>query len=434
MPGRESGGRVPVITAAEMGYGHLRPAQSIADALGLPVHRVDALPLADPAEVRSWNRHRRGYEFVSRLTQPPFLGRPFRFLLDQITRIDHLHPKRDQSRPTRSVKALHRVLAGGVMGGLFDLVREAGGPLVTTFYAPAIAAELHGIEEVCCVVTDSDIHRIWAPLDTKNTRIRFLVPSLRALRRLRAYGVPRLNIEYTGFPLPGELVGGEDSAVARRNLSARLCRLDPEGAFRRQWGQELPHLPGGLAAAGEESGPPLITFAVGGAGAQVRTVLEFLRGLSDMVRMRRLRIALVAGIHAHVAEEFERWIRRTGLGDGDPAAVRVLFRPDFRDYYREFNRLLSETDILWTKPSELVFYAALGLPLLLSWPIGHQERYNRRFLLERGAGLKQRDPRFAGQWIEEMLAEGTLAATALSGYMQLPRQGTNRIAESITKG
>lgn len=408
-----------------MGYGHLRPAQSIADALGLPVHRIDAPPLASESEVRTWSRHRRTYEVVSRLTQSRVVGRAFLGVLEYLTKIHPLYPQRDQSRPTRSVKALHKLLSSEVMDGLFSLFEESGGPLVTTFYAPAIAAELHGLTDIYCIVTDSDIHRIWAPLDTANTKIRFLVPGRRVLRRLRAYGVPRANIECTGFPLPGELVGGADSAVARRNLAARLGRLDPEGVFRQQVKHDLPVV--------DDDRPPLLTFAVGGAGAQVRTVLTFLAGLTDLLREGRLRIALVAGVHAHVADAFNEWIAASGLGTENAGAIRVLFTPVFEDYYRAFNELLAGTDLLWTKPSELVFYAALGIPLLLAPPIGYQERYNRRFLLERGAAVEQRDPRFAGQWLAEMLADGTLAAAAWSGYLHLPRHGTDRIVQSISE-
>ena len=32
--------------------------------------------------------------------------------------------------------------------------------------------------------------------------------------------------------------------------------------------------------------------------------------------------------------------------------------------------MLRETDVLWTKPSELCFYPALGIPLIMSAPLG----------------------------------------------------------------
>ncbi len=183
----------------------------------------------------------------------------------------------------------------------------------------------------------------------------------------------------------------------------------------------------------EECGrPPLLTLAIGGAGAQVRTVLRLLDCLLQAIQTGRLRVALVAGVHVGVADRFNKWIADAGLARQQGDAMRVLFTPEFGDYYRAFNELLSETDILWTKPSELVFYAALGIPMVLSPPIGFQERYNLRFLLERGAGLEQCDPRFMGPWIEEMLSEGVLAAAAWSAYRHLPRNGTERIVESIS--
>jgi hypothetical protein len=281
------------------------------------------------------------------------------------------------------------------------------------------------------VVTDSDIHRVWAPRDTANTRIRYLVPSQRALRRLRAYGVPRRKIEYTGFPLPPSLTGGESGETRKRNLAARLVRLDPDGVFRRQWKHELRHHLGSLVTTDDRGEAPLLTFAVGGAGAQDAVARSFLPGCRDLVEQGRLRIALVAGVRSEVAERLERWTRKAGLGDHLGERVRLLIEPEFSTYYRSFNELLAETDLLWTKPSELVFYAALGLPIVLSWPVGGQERMNRRWLLERGAGLKQRDPRFAAEWLVEWLREGVLAAAAWSGFMHLPAHGTDRVIEAV---
>ena len=97
-------------------------------------------------------------------------------------------------------------------------------------------------------------------------------------------------------------------------------------------------------------------------------------------------------------------------------------------------QLLAETDILYTKPSELSFFAALGIPLVCARPVGHHERLNRRFLLEAGAGFKQWDPRHTAQWIDEWLLDGTLAAGAWSGFMRLPKTGTYRILELLGHG
>src|SRR5262249_11854741 len=154
------------------------------------------------------------------------------------------------------------------------VLRRTGQRLVTTHFAPALAAEAAGCDDVWCVVTDSDIHRIWAPLDTAATRIRYLTPSVRALRRLRAFRVPAANIEVTGFPLPGELIGGDGCEVLKRSLAARLVRLDPAKTLRNAYRGEIGHFLGELPAD-QEGQPPRITFAVGGAGSQVEVVEQF---------------------------------------------------------------------------------------------------------------------------------------------------------------
>jgi len=87
--------------------------------------------------------------------------------------------------------------------------------------------------------------------------------------------------------------------------------------------------------------------------------------------------------------------------------------------------------VLWTKPSEMTFYGALGLPLVLAPPVGVHERYNRRWAREGGAGLKQREARFASEWIGDWLADGLLASAAWAGYMRLPKFGLYRILEAV---
>jgi hypothetical protein len=101
------------------------------------------------------------------------------------------------------------------------------------------------------------------------------------------------------------------------------------------------------------------------------------------------------------------------------------------DYFPRFNALLAETDILWTKPSEMTFFSALGLPLILSDPVGVHERYNRRWAVENGPGLKQRDLLHAEYWMREWLNEGTLAAAAWYGYMRMPKFGLYQVLEMM---
>ncbi|HEY6005135.1 MAG TPA: hypothetical protein VIV57_19810 [Anaeromyxobacter sp.] len=420
----------PLVVAVEMGYGHLRAAAPLADALGTEVVQVDRAPLVAPDEERLWSRLRRSYEAVSRLSQLPAVGTPLRWVLDSITDIPRLHPYRDLSAPTGSVRTLERLARRGLGEGLVRRLRETGAPLLTTFFSSAIAADRAGCDRIFCVVTDTDISRVWAPMDPARTRIRYLVPTRRAARRLRSYGVPEAQITFTGFPLPDGLVGGPSLSVLKRHLAARIVRLDPSGEFRRSMPEELAHFLGALPR-GEERSPPRIVFAIGGAGAQAGIAAASLPGFRPALEAGALRVSLVAGVRRDVDARFREAIHRARMEPLLGGPLEILAAPTFAEYYARFNDLLSRTDVLWTKPSELVFYGALGIPLVLSPPVGVHERYNRRWARESGAGLKQREARFAAERISDWLADGVLAAAAWAGYMRLPKFGLFRILEAV---
>jgi hypothetical protein len=250
------------------------------------------------------------------------------------------------------------------------------------------------------------------------------------MSRLKAYGVRPERMVFTGFPLPHELVGGPQREIARRNLAARLVRLDPSRAFVGPLEREL-ELSLGPLPADERGRPPRITFAIGGAGAQVELAAEFLPSLARLIREQRLTITLVAGRRKEVAEALTQAVEAAGLGSSLGGAIEILVEDDWPRYYRAFSELLSRSDALWTKPSEMVFYGGLGLPLILSAPVGVHEIYNRRWAMEAGAGLEQHEVAHAGGWIAEWLEDGTLAGAAWCGFSRLPTTGLYRILDAV---
>jgi hypothetical protein len=411
-----------------MGYGHLRAARALADALGTTVQLADRPPLVGLEEQRLGAASRRLYEMTSRASQLPAVGAPLQALLDAVTAIPPLYPYRDLSAPTLPVHSFHRLVKKGLGRGLAEAMRASGAPLLTTYFATAIMADHHGGEPVYCVATDVDLNRAWVPLKPETSKIRYLTPSRRALKRLQSYGVPRRQIEFTGFPLPHELLGGMDLPVLKRNLAARLVRLDRKKYFRAQARNEILQFLGPLPQE-EEGRPPLATFAVGGAGAQADLARQLLRSLRFLIEEERLRLCLVAGVRGEVAARFRLWLRQEGLEEG--AGVEILHEPDLDRYFTRFHRLLGDTDLLWTKPSELTFFGALGIPLVLAPPVGIHEVYNRRWAIEHGVGLKQREPDQAGYWIREWLSEGVLAAAAWIGFLRLPKFGLYQILEAV---
>jgi hypothetical protein len=416
-----------------MGYGHLRAAWPLADALGTGVARVDQPPLAGAEEERLWRAARWLYEMASRTSQVPLVGAPLRALLESLTKIPHLHPRRDLSASTLQVHSLDRLIRKGLGAGLAARLKASGAPLLTTYFAAAVLAEHHGCERIYCVVTDVDLNRVWVPRRSRQTRIVYLTPSRRALERLLSYGVPRGQIELTGFPLPLELLGGPELPALRRNLAGRLVRLDPRGVFREQARNEIRSFLGAPLAADQEQRPPLATFSIGGAGAQAETARPLLRGLAPLIRDGRLRLCLAAGARPEVAARFRQWVLEAGLEEWLGRGVRIFLAAGLDDYFRAFNELLGETDVLWTKPSEMTFYAALGIPLVLAPPVGFHERYNRRWAVGNGAGLEQPSGRQAGQRLAGWLSEGSLAAAAWHGFTRLPKFGTYQILDRLAR-
>jgi UDP-N-acetylglucosamine:LPS N-acetylglucosamine transferase len=262
----------------------------------------------------------------------------------------------------------------------------------------------------------------------RTTRIRYFAPSTRVVRRLVAYGVPRERITLTGFPLPHELLGGPSLPTAKANLLRRLARLDGDGIFRRHFGDEVERTVGPLPAA---DGPPRVAFAVGGAGAQAELAERFLPSLAPVLRAGQLHLTLIAGVRREVADRFRRAISAAGLGSLVGSAVEILHAPDLPAYFRAFNAALADTDALWTKPSELAFFAALGIGLVLAPAVGEHERLNARWAMEHGAALRQHQPEGAAHWLADWLADGTLAQAAWSGFRSLPKQGLYEIAASF---
>jgi UDP-N-acetylglucosamine:LPS N-acetylglucosamine transferase len=247
------------------------------------------------------------------------------------------------------------------------------------------------------------VNRVWVPQDSRNTRITYFAPTDVTRQRLESYGVPPSRIRVTGYPLPGELVG-RDGGKLKANYASRLHRLGGKGE------------------------PPLIVFAIGGAGAQVPLARQAIAGMERQIRAGALRLALVAGRRPEVASALGAAL--SGHGLQGHAGVALLFDPDVFAYIRRFNALLARADALWTKPSELTFFAALGLPIIAAPPVGMHEVANLRWAADRGAALTQGDPAAAGEWLSAWVKDGVLANAAAHG-VRLPPAGLYEIADAV---
>jgi hypothetical protein len=418
------------VVTVDMGYGHQRAAHPLRRIARDGIVLANNYPGMPEADRKIFHDLEGFYTSVSRFKKMPLLGPLVFSIYDRFQRIPPYDPRRDMSRPTVQVLGATNLVCRREWGRhlVETLWSRCQLPFLSTFFSPAHMADLHGYPgDIYCVVCDADLSRDWVARDPRASRIFYFTPTPRACERLKLYGVPEHRLCLTGFPLPDENLGFPSFRILREDTAARLVNLDPE---RRLLGPErarvlesleLPELP---ASAGR---PLTLMFAVGGAGAQSEIGLQAASALADRIRGGELRLQLIAGVSAKVRDIFAEGLRSLGLQDLVGRGLEILFEPNKQRYFERFDCALRETDILWTKPSELVFYAGLGVPLLLAPTIGSQEEFNREWLLGLGAGIDQGDMRQFESWFFAVLRSGEFARAALNGYARAPRLGTYNI-------
>ncbi len=302
--------------------------------------------------------------------------------------------------------------------------------------SPAFAAEEFGYpEDIYVLCTDSDISRAWVPLDAKRTRIKYFAPSVRVAQRLELYGVPQKNIELTGFPLPPKNIGGAESKVVTDDLRRRICNLDPNGDFlHHNWKAVSAEIGKNYCDSIQRKRKTKVqlAFAVGGAGAQREIGAAILKSLRREIRQGKIMVHMIAGTRPEVGKYFEDVVADLRLTKQlKKGGIHILLEDTRQDYFDAFTKLMRKVDILWTKPSELSFYAGLGIPIIMAPPVGSQEDFNRQWLLQAGAGFDQMDPRYVNEWLFEWVNSGALARMAWNGYTEAPTHGVYRIHDII---
>ncbi len=426
------------VVAVDMGYGHQRAADPLRHiAYGGEVINANNYPGIPEKDKKVWHESRSFYEFISRFKKVPLIGEWAFNLFDKFQEIPLFYPRRDLSRSNIQLAYMMRLIKKKHWGEhLIRKLEEHPLPLITTFFVTAFMAEYYNYPgEIYAVVTDTDLSRTWVPVDPRRSRIKFLAPSDRAVERLKSYGVPEENIFYTGFPLPIELLGEKNLDVLRHDLGKRLINLDPTRHYLNRYKETVIHHLGEENFPGPKAKPthPLtIMFGVGGAGAQKEIGVELCRSYADKIKRGVVRIVLVAGTHQIIEDYFRAELIKLDLKMEIGKSVIILHNPNKEQYFRDFNKWLHQSDILWTKPSELSFYTALGLPIIMSPPIGSQEKFNRRWLHMVGSGLSQDNTEFAAEWINDLLNTGWFAEAAMQGFLEAPKFGTYNILKIIS--
>ncbi len=420
------------IVAVDMGYGHQRAAYPLKDiAFGGKIINANSYAGIPKKDLKVWRQSQSFYNFISRFKNVPLVGKYAFAAFDKFQSIPPFYPKRNLSHPNFQLLSSYSLIKKGWGQHFVKKIKKEKIPLVTTFFLPAYMAEEHGFEQdIYLIICDTDISRAWAPLHPSLSRIKYLAPNYRVAERLRLYGVPQENIILSGFPLPKENLGTEKLEILKKDFQERLAALDPEEKYIEKYKKSF-HKPEIKKSRAKRKRPLTLMFAVGGAGAQRELGVTLTESFARDIKEERLKIILVAGIHNDVNAYFQDNLKKIGLGGQINKGIEIIFASNKEDYFQKFNLALRRTDVLWTKPSELSFYVALGLPIIIAPPIGSQEKFNRQWLTVIGAGISQEDPRYAHEWFWQWQQGGILAKAAISGYLEAEKYGTFNIEKIL---
>lgn len=420
------------VVSADMGYGHQRAAYPLKDVAEGGIITINNYEGIADWERDYWTNSLRQYDFLSSFKRIPLVGGLAFRIMDYFQRIKPYYPRRNLSTPSIQERFFYREIREGVGKNLIERLNKNPLPFVATFFVAAQCAEYYNYKgDIYLVVTDSDISRAWAPLKPATSRITYLAPNRRVKDRLILYGVREEKILVTGFPLPKENIGNTDLEFLKHDLIERLEVLDPYGIYRKKYARLIEAYLCPLSKINGATRPLTLTFAVGGAGAQRDLGVLILRRLKNKIIENKIRLNLVAGSREDVKEFYERVLKENFLQNYKN--VEIIYDPDKMQSFKKFNEALRTSDVLWTKPSELSFYSALGLPIIITEPIGSQEEYNRRWLLGIGAGVDTKNPQYADEWLFDFLNSGWLAEAAMRGYLNAPRMGTYNIENIVLR-
>jgi hypothetical protein len=421
------------VVAVSMGYGHQRTAYALKHlAPNKKVINADDYEGIPQIDKKFWEINRNFYKFISNVESIPLVGKLSFGLFDQFQKIQSLYPKNKNIAPTFVLKQTFNLISKGWGKHFIETLKNKNNeiPLVTTFFVPAFMAEYYRYPgKIACVICDTDISRSWVPLYPQQSRIIYFAPTQRVVERLIQYGVKTENIFLTGYPLPKENIGTpKNYKILKQDIKQRILNLDPNKVYQKTYKELIKTHLGQLPAKSKR--PLTLMFSLGGAGAQKEIGGKIIKSLAYLLQNEKLNLILAGG-NEETKKYFLKELLNLRLGLNIDKNIFIINHPDTNKYFELFNNALRHTDILWTKPSELSFYAGLGIPIIIAPPLGSHEKINKKWLIETGAGISQEDPKFTNEWLFDFIREGKLAECAMQGFIEIKKEAVWEIEKHL---
>ncbi len=386
-----------LITSALMGFGHLRAAHNISSYSHAPVVRVDRDPNVNAVDKFVWSGSQYLHSYASRGAEGRggLLYKWFEGVMSIPE--DHQAPSMAESNFIHLLKRL------GVGKTFYRDLNGSSTPLLHTFYLPAMLSVYWKYSgKNFLLLCDTDFHRVWVPTDPTVGNLEYFVPILDSADTLMSYGVPPDRIHVTGFPLPPASTGGRDLGTLISDFEVRRMRLRANSSV-----------------------PLTIMFPFSGAGAYANILADLVKTILDDLREGSLRLMVSCGNNEHALRNAENIFTNYGLDESEFA--EIMFDKDIFGSFDRFNRALKSVDLIITKPSEMVFYAGLGIPMAFLPPIGAHEAKNRRYLVENKCAVDMGAVSEFPLWLDEARRSGKLLEFAEMGYRNIPKTGTYEI-------
>ncbi len=422
-----------------MGLGHMRAAYPLKDSAHEGIILDGSPDFCKPEEYKIWRRLRNLYYLFSRAEKIPFIGKYIFNLLLYSEKIPSFYPKRDLSKPNWAAHYLHKLIhKKNLSTCVINKIKNKNLPIINTYFASAIAIDEFKINTRTnyLMICDTDINRVWVPVHPQKSHIKYLAPCSTVKQRLLSYGVPEKNIFLTGFPLPKENIGSESKLeILKEDLFHRLLRLDPTNKFFNFHRKSVFYHLQKSALPKKRDNFFVLTLAIGGAGAQVDLVKTILKSLKEKIIRNEIKINISLGHSKSIYKNMIRFLKYIKLSHLLDQKINIIYDEDIFHYYDQFNKKLRETDILWTKPSELSFYCGLGIPILMAPTIGSHEERNRRWLQEIHAQVEPVGAlEYIHEWLFDLRDNGRLAEAAWDGFLKARKLGTFKIEKLAQTG
>ncbi|HUI30916.1 MAG TPA: hypothetical protein VLX91_11925 [Candidatus Acidoferrales bacterium] len=390
-----------LVTTAYMGFGHLRAAHNIASYSRSPILRVDQKPYLNGVDEFVWRSSQAVHTYGSRDKESK--SSVFYDWFESLMVIPE-NGTPPSLGPSRFIRMMQRFGAGDE---LFRVLNRNKMRLLHTFYMPAMLSVYHGYPgENFLLLCDTDFHRVWVPVEPKKYDLKYFVPIPSSADRLVSYGVEREKIFVTGFPLPTTNTGGRDLRVVERDFDVRQARLKNDSTL-----------------------PMTIMFPFSGAGAYSNVLADLVKAIHEDLKEGTLRLIVSCGDNSRALRNAENIFINYGIEELEYA--EIMYHEDVFAAFDEFNAALKSTDVMITKPSEMVFYAALGIPLVFLPPIGAHEEKNRDYLFENDCAVNMVPTSDFPRWLEKSRRKGLLLEIAENGFTKLPKNGSIAIDELV---